>query len=166
MSKTPHEQHPLLTNSFGELEKDTGMEAADSKTGRPYSGLEVPCKEAQTGWHPRLLPSVSVEAKECLDTTITNYRFKKKNALEYRETWIEGLASARAETGNLSAAQEMQNMLMQERQRSNAHQVKFALLSRERRGLHSIKIQSSEGHWQELSTQREIKQALFKELAT
>jgi hypothetical protein len=35
MSKTPHEQHPLLTNSFGELEKDTGMEAADLKTGRP-----------------------------------------------------------------------------------------------------------------------------------
>jgi hypothetical protein len=52
------------------------------------------------------------EAKECLDTTITNYRFEKKNALEYRETWIEGLASARAEAGNLLAAQEMRNMLM------------------------------------------------------
>jgi hypothetical protein len=76
------------------------------------------------------------EAKERLDTTITNYRFEKKNALEYRETWIEGLASARAETGNVSAAQEMRNMLLRERQRSDARQVKFALSSRERRGLH------------------------------
>jgi hypothetical protein len=105
------------------------------------------------------------EVKERLSTTVTNYRFEKRNALEYRETWIEGVASARAETGNLSAAQEMRNMLLREKQRSDARQIKYVISSQERRGLHSIEIPTPDGNWQELSTQKDIEEALFQELA-
>jgi hypothetical protein len=105
------------------------------------------------------------EARENLSMTITNYRFEKRNALEYRETWLEGVASARAETGNLSAAQEMRNLLLREKQRSDARQIKYAISSQERRGLHSIEIQNSDGQWQELSAKSDIEEALFRELA-
>jgi hypothetical protein len=105
------------------------------------------------------------EAKENLCTALTNYRYERKNASEYRATWIEELAAARADAGNLSAAQELRNMLMRERQRSDARQIRNAIANTDRRGLHSIEVLDSNGQWRELSAQKDIEQALFRELA-
>jgi hypothetical protein len=105
------------------------------------------------------------EAKENLETALTNYCLERRNASEYRATWIEGLAAARANIGNVSAAQELRNMLMRERQRSDARQIKQVLSNQDRRGLHSIEVLNKDGLWQELSTQTDIEQALLEELA-
>lgn len=104
------------------------------------------------------------EAKENLETALLNYRHERKNASEYRATWLEELASARAAIGNTSAAQELRNMLMRERQRHDARQIKYAISNQERRGLQSIEVLKSDGQWQELSAKQDIEHALLQEL--
>lgn len=104
------------------------------------------------------------EAKENLQTSLTTYRYLKKDAYAARSTWLEEVATARAEEGNISAAQEMRNLVTRERQRNDARQIRFALAENTRRGLGSIEVQRSDGSWQELTEQHDIETALLEEL--
>jgi hypothetical protein len=56
-------------------------------------------------------------------------------------------------------------MLMRERQRSDARQIKYAISNQDHRGLHSIEVLNTDGQWQELSAQKDIEKAHLHKLA-
>jgi hypothetical protein len=106
------------------------------------------------------------DAKENLQTVLDNYRYEKNQAVNYRATWFEELATARAASGNISAAQELRNLFARERQRESARQIKNALSDTGIRGLSTIEVKNTEGEWVELTSQKDIEEALLTELAT
>jgi hypothetical protein len=60
------------------------------------------------------------KAKENLQMVLDNYKYEKLSASNYRATWFEELATARAATGNITAAQELRNLLTREQQRAKS----------------------------------------------
>jgi hypothetical protein len=91
------------------------------------------------------------------------YQHVKKEASIFRNTWLEEVAAARIQDGQTSVAQEIKSLMLRERQRRDARQIKYALSHRSRRSLCSIEVQQS-GQWVELDTRLEIEAALLKEL--
>jgi hypothetical protein len=104
------------------------------------------------------------EVEQKLSAAFFKYKTVKKEAMGYRNTWLEEVAAARANEGRLSVAQEIRNLQTREKQRREARQIKQAMASRVRQGLSSVEIQSNEGTWVELTDQSDIEEALLREL--
>jgi hypothetical protein len=115
----------------------------------------------QAGISRELLTLQAVE--ESLTAAWSHYKILKKQATYLRSTWVEEVAAAKAEAGNTSAAQELKNLLSREKQRRNARIIKYVIANQERRGLSSIEVLNN-GVWVELTEQKEIEEALLKEL--
>jgi hypothetical protein len=109
------------------------------------------------------LISVS-EAEENLANCWINYKSLKKEAVNLRTSWIEGLVSARAAQGNLSLAQEMKNLLTREQQRRDSRIIRFSMASKSRKSLSAIAVLDKNNEWQEITKQHPMEEALLQEL--
>ena len=104
--------------------------------------------------------------EEALEMRTAAYQDEKRLAKASegkRQSWLETLAEARAEEGNLTQEQEIKNMLRREEQRKTARIIKRVNGKLRSGSVTSVVAPNSSGEWEEVTTKEGIEKALLEE---
>ena len=124
--------------------------------------LHRSCAQAGIPAAPR---STLTDAQTALSQAYVEYKRVKKGSDTLRQTWLEGLASALAQSGNSSAATHYTNLLQREKQRRDARQIRRATGKLRTGGLLSVLAPTSDGTWAEMTSPHDIVDACMQENA-
>ena len=97
-----------------------------------------------------------------LDDSWKRYKEVCKNAPEFRQEFIDGLAEAQAEAQNIPKVKALRNIQHREVQRENARTIKYVLFKLHGGGT-SVVIINKNGHLVELTSKKAIEAALILE---
>lgn len=103
------------------------------------------------------------EAKDARTAAYREVKRVKKKALTQRTSWLESLAAARAAEGNLTADQEVKNLLRKEQQRRDARIIRRANDKLRSGGIHAVIAPDEHGEWVEYNLKSDIEKALASE---